>query len=238
MFRLTRAIAVTMLSLAALLGMNVAAGQVAEGVIQTLDRTQVHSRAAVIEMDFAGLEDTDFLDTGIRAESAFAACKLTALDGLFCLDGKTIRNFPDTSDPSDSSALIDCEDPALGLDDKKPDTCTGLTVDLTGAIWIAGKNKGKSHSLIQAVAKEEGACPSADWTPLAGDFCALEYATGRPLLVDINPVDGDVAAGFPFGAGIIGLEERKTIVFFPAPFGADPIEIASGKQELWRIASS
>ncbi|MGB5103791.1 MAG: hypothetical protein WBO04_10805 [Steroidobacteraceae bacterium] len=68
----------------------------------------------------------------------------------------------------------------------------------------------------------------------AGAYCAREIAPGRPVLVDINPVDGELGAEFPFGAGIVGLEERKTVVFFPDALDGQgnpvqPVTLASGK---------
>ncbi len=207
-----------------------------ELVIQTLDRVQVHSIDSVLEMEFSDPKRaTDFTNTGI-AGSAFRACKLTALDGLYCLDGQFIRNWPDTEDPSDFNTVIDCDDPGLNLDARTTEPCTGLTVDSSGSLWIAGKNKRRTHSLIKSVKKSgTGSCPPG-FVPLTqSNYCADEVATGRPLLVDINSVDSEAAEEFPFGQGILGLEERKSAVFFPE--GGMPIVIASGKS-AWNLVGN
>jgi hypothetical protein len=130
----------------------------------------------------------------------------------------------------------------LDLDTKKDNTCTGFTVDLEGNIWLAGKNKGKTHSLIKLVA-HDGTCPAAPFDGAVelgmlsayGDYCAYEVATGRPLLVDLAPIDGETAKQFmlpgyeaPLKA-IIGLEQRKSVVAFLE--NGDVVEIASGKSD-------
>ncbi len=205
---------------------------------QTLDRVDAFNSTAVLEMAFDDVNRTkDFINLGIVGTN-FSTCKLTATDGIFCLAGKLIRNWPHTEDPLTFVDRLSCNDPALGLDTKKADTCTGMTVDLSGAIWLAGK-KASTHSLIKVIAKAAAAaCPSG-WAVLSGSlYCAKEFYAGRPLLVDIDPIDGDVGAAFKpcpscaVQSGILGLEERKTAVFFPDPKPAStssPIVIASGK---------
>jgi DNA-binding beta-propeller fold protein YncE len=209
--------------------------QAVEITRQTLDRVDAFNATAVLEMAFDDVNRTkDFINLGI-AGTNFSTCKLTAIDGIFCLAGKVVRNWPDTEDPLTFVDRLSCNDPALGLDTKKIDTCTGMTVDLSGAIWLAGK-KSSTHSLIKVVGKAAAAaCPSG-WTVLSGSlYCAKEFYAGRPLLVDIDPIDGDVGAAFKpcpscaVQSGILGLEERKTAVFFPDPKTSSPIVIASGK---------
>src|SRR3546814_4169908 len=99
--------------------------------------------------------------------SSFSDCKLTATDGVFCLDGKVLRHWRNTRDALTFVDELSCDDPALGLDTKKSNTCTGMTVDLSGAIWLAGK-KANSHSLIKVVARG-AACPDNSWVALAGN---------------------------------------------------------------------
>ena len=194
-------------------------------VDQVLDSTFVHGPDKAAELVFND-PDRQYEYLGI-AGTDFRTCKLTALDGLYCLDYKTLRSWPHPSTSSESLDIVDCEDPVLGLDAKKDNTCTGFTVDLDGAIWIAGKNKGKSHSLIKLV-EHDGSCPPAPFVGAPelgvltsnGDYCAYEFATGRPLLVDLEPVDGTVAEQFSLPGypaplqAILGLEERKTAVAF------------------------
>src|SRR6188768_1063307 len=83
---------------------------------QTLDRIDAFNATKVLEMQFDDPDRTsDFIDLGITG-TALTACKLTALDGLFCLDGKTIRLWPDTDEPGTSTNEFSCADSALGLD--------------------------------------------------------------------------------------------------------------------------
>ena len=211
-----------------LVSVNVLAAEV---VFQALDSVKTNSKTAVLDMAFDDpRRSVDFVNSGISGAD-FKACQLTAIDGLYCLDGDTVRHWPNSEDPATFSTVINCAEPELNLDTKKANACTGMTVDLTGAIWLAGKNKGKTHSLIKAVAEGDSCDTDAGFKLLsASGYCVKEVATGRPLLIDITPIDGDFGATFPHGPGILGLEERKTAVFFPES-GA-PIELASGKRDF------
>jgi len=250
-----------------LFGTAVTAANSQTTVNQLLDSTFMHGQQNAAEMAFNDATqrnpDPEYFDLGITGTD-LRACKLTALNGLFCLDGKIVRNWPNPSKTVDvdgtevvpSFDVLDCEDPVLGLDTKKADTCTGLTVDLKGNIWLAGKNKGKTHSLIKlvpsippAIPAEDPTCPAA---PFAGattlgvlssndGLCGYEVATGRPLLVDIAPIDGDVAdefslPGYPAPlTATLGLEQRKTAVAFLA--NGEAVEISSGKRDWGLIGS-
>lgn len=214
---------------------------------QVLERVEVFNKTSVLDMAFDEVgRSRDFSVLVNTAQASYSACTLTAASGRWCLDGKTVVNWPDATKESEVFEVIKCEDPALGLDTRKADTCTGFTIDSKGAIYLAGKNKGKTHSLIKIVKKIDGLCPTDGFfTPLAlsTDYCAVELATGRPLLVDINTVDTDAAERFNAdcngcaarGKGTLGLEERKTAVFFPDE-GA-PVTIASGKRD-WNLAGN
>ena len=209
-------------------------------VNQVLDSTFVNGREIAAELIFDS-PDTQYEYSGITGTN-IEACKLSALDGLYCLDAKLIRNWPQPTQSSNSATVVDCEDPVLDLDTKKDNTCTGLTVDLEGNIWIAGKNKGKSHSLIKLVPYDSG-CPAAPYEGALelgkltsyGDYCAYEFATGRPLLIDLAPIGGDMAENFALPGhaaplkAVIGLEERKTVVAFLE--SGEVVEIASGKSD-------
>lgn len=243
-FRIRKYAVLSAVALFASLGVTGAWGQ-ARITRQTLDRVDAFNSTAVLEMAFDDVDRTkDFINLGIVGTN-FSTCKLTATDGIFCLAGKVIRNWPDTEDPMTFVDRLSCNDPALGLDTKKIDTCTGMTVDLSGAIWLAGK-KASTHSLIKVIAKTAAAaCPNG-WKVLSGSlYCAKELYAGRPLLVDIDPIDGDVGAAFrpcpscAVQSGVLGLEERKTAVFFPDPKPAgtsSPIVIASGKS--WNLVGN
>lgn len=211
-----------------LLGCSTAWGQ--GGTVQTLDRVDVNSRTNVLEMDFADpARMDDFFNTGVSG-SDFRACKLTALDGLYCLDGKVVKRWPTTfDDPNVSSddpqTIIDCTDSALKLDTRKADTCTALTVDLSGTIWLAGKNKKGPTFVLNRITKD---CTSG--VVLSGGvYCSEVIASDKPLLVDLNAIDGDVAEAFPLGRGVLYLEARKTAVFQPDD-GSSSTVIASGRK--------
>lgn len=224
-------------------------GQGTVETVQTLDRVDVNSRTNVLEMEFSDPNRlSDFIDTGVNGTD-FRACKLTALDGLYCLDGKVVKRWPTTFDDpmvssDDPETIIDCEDNALALDTRKDDTCTALTVDLSGTIWLAGKNKkGPTFVLNRIVKQQPGGCASGvELTPPEANgevFCSEVVDSDKPLLVDLNAVDGDVAEAFPLAVdvgGVLYLEERKTAVFQRGDL-SDAITIASGRKG-WGLAGN
>jgi hypothetical protein len=215
--------------------------------------------SAVLEMGFGDPvpsvtpDPPRFRQFDVRT-STIVACQRGLDQGLYCLDGPRVRYWPDTDDVQTVGTsrvipefdLFSCEDPALNLDRRKPNPCTSLTVDFDGAIWLAGR-KANSHSMIK-VKRKTGASCDANWAELATPvqvapdpapavpkFCAREITPGRPVLVDINPVDGEVAGGFPYGRGILGLEERKTVAFFPlSNVPVDAVPLGSGKTD-WAL---
>src|SRR5262245_24428122 len=193
-----------------------------QGIIitrQILDRVEAFNATTVLEMPFDDANRTqDFFNTGI-AGTSLLACKLTAIDGLFCLDGKTVKRWPNVENPGTFVNEISCTDTALGLDGKKTN-CTGMTVSQAGDIYIAG-SKGNTFSLVKVIAKPNAGC-AAGWNLLAGgQYCAQSQYAGRPQLIDVDPIDGEAAAAFKpcptcaAQAGVLGLEEKKTVTFFP-----------------------
>jgi hypothetical protein len=180
--------------------------------------------------------------------TAFTACQNTSTRGLYCLDGNTVRHWPNPEKapplaPVDGRELFNCSNAVFAFD--RDNVCTALTVDLGGNLWVAGKKKSK-FSLFKVV---PGACPSTPantsasrwvaFTTSAGSFCAREYATGRPLLIDLTVVDGDVAAAFPYSlgdGGVIGVEERKEVTFFPDAPQATPVLLGGGK--AWGLSGN
>jgi hypothetical protein len=200
---------------------------------QILDRVMVFSPTGVINLATGNtLRPPDFTDLEISGTS-FSTCSLTAVTGLYCLDGKSLRNWVNPTSINLGVEVLNCADPALKLDNK-PDACTGMTVDQAGAIWLAGKKKN-THSVIKVV-KKGAACPSGAWATLAGgQLCALEFYSGRPSLIDITPIDGDAAEVFRAcpgcqpQTGVLGMEERKHAVFFPDPKAAAPITVVSSR---------
>ena len=216
----------------------------AQAVEQVLDSVDAFgfdtsNAPAVLEMGFR--EPPDFKRLAIGSAAGLVACQRAADQGLYCIDGNSLRLWPSTdvlvpaAPPATGEVipdvdLINCRDPALGFDQnpKKPSPCTGMTVDLNGAIWLAGR-KANSHSLGKVI--ESSGSPGQEcaegWTLLnrvaqdppntidtpAGQpqyvprFCAREYAPGRPVLVDVTAVDGSVADNY-IAPGILGLEAR------------------------------
>jgi hypothetical protein len=164
---------------------------------------------------------------------AFTACQLAPLGGLTCLDGGlNIRNWPNpTKAPEASSTLFSCANPALGFSTSKPPICTGLAVEQSGAVWLAGANKANSYSLIRVTASP-GQCPAGTVPLQNAAYCAQTYATGRPLLQEISEVDGDFGKAFPLGPGTTGVEGQTAIVFFPRSSPGTAYVIASGKSQL------
>src|SRR6185503_15475597 len=214
---------------------TVAGAQQSEGAHQTLDRVDSFNATSVLEMQFHDPDRTqDFINLGITGTS-ITACKLTALDGLFCLDGKIIRHWPNTDEPGTSINEFSCGDSALQLASTNP--CTSMTVGLSGAIYLAGR-KTNSNNLIKVVAKPSGGCPSGTTSFAGGRYCQQVLYAGTPQLVDIDPIDGDVGAAFKpcpsctVQPGILGLSDKKSVVFFPNPKPSAstlPIEIANSQ---------
>ncbi len=215
-------------------------------VNQTLDTVQVFGASRVLERaDDRATPAVDYayLDTGLAGD-ALSAAQLTATRGLFALDGNLVVQWPDTEDPASRRQLFSCAQ-VPGLDDRQAQACTGLTADLTGSVlWLAGRNKGRTFNLVKVTQSTAGQdCPTA-WQPIAATgYFACTWVTGRPLLVDITVIDGTAAealnrgctaATCARGPGILGLEERRRVVFYPtAPGSTVPVgqlvEIASGK---------
>ena len=231
--RLARSASILCISLVT----TVAWAQQSEGAHQTLDRVDSFNATSVLEMQFHDPDRTqDFINLGIVGTSV-TACKLTALDGLFCLDGKIIRHWPDTDAPGTSINEFSCADSALQLASTNP--CTSMTVGLSGAIYLAGR-KTNSNNLLKVFAKPSAGCPTGSTSFAGGRYCAQVLYAGTAQLIDLEPIDGDVGAAFkPCPAcavqrGILGLGDNKAVVFFPDPKPTAttlPIEIAS-KQAL------
>ena len=187
----------------------------------------------VLDMPFEDRDRTQgYLETGISG-SDFKACSLTGLDGLFCIDGRVVRNWPSPARPDDYVDLFSCEDSALGFDTRREPVCTALTVPLDGSIWLAGKDRrGPTFKLTRNVPPVDGVCPPGTTGLQGGLYCTEEVDRDKPLILDLSSVDGDVGANFPLAGGqggVLYIQDRKTAVFQPAN-GSTAIEIASGKQ--------
>ena len=198
--------------------------------VQTLDSVSVSSSAPnkALEMGFDDplVRNPDFKAYAAASTSGgFKSCQKTSSRGLFCLDGKVVKNWSNLADTS-AETLFSCEDAALGLD-KRSDTCTSLSVNLAGEIWLAGK-EGSAYTLIKVVRKPDAGCATGfSGLTASPNYCFRKAYRGRPLLLDIQAIDGEFADRFTYGAGVLGLERREDLVFFPDAIGGTPVLIAN-----------
>jgi hypothetical protein len=218
---------------------------------QRLDRVDVVSLQRAFEVSinqdlatkpWVSTEYPAVVNTSVPGTS-FTACQNTATRGLYCLDGNKVRRWPNPEkttglDPAvDGVELFNCSNAAFALDSGA--TCTALAVDLGGHLWLAGKKKSK-FSLFRVV---EGDCPKgagneatkfSKWTAVNSRYCAREFASGRPLLIDLTTIEGDVAASFPYSeGGVLGVEERREVTFFKDTAQAPPVVVGSGT--VWKL---
>jgi hypothetical protein len=173
------------------------------------------------------------------AASPSMICTRGANRDMACIDGEFVRSWtPDsTGIPSNvppahaPSTLFSCRDPNLKLDTKKPNACTAIAVDPAGNLWL-GARRANSHSVYKIVAVPDGAACPANFNKLSAsinntysseaDYCFAEFTYGRPPLVDMYYVGGDVGLSFDGpgaldGPGLLIMEERKTVSFVPDP---------------------
>lgn len=232
----------------ALLGCMVLPGTAGADTQQVLDRVAGFSPTGARQMAFdvprqERTQDSIQYFATPRSATGFVACQLTGRGGLACLDGREVRYWPNAAkSPETSEPLFSCEDPLLGLDTKRgAQTCSGLAVDLSGAVWVSGKKPNNSYSLIKALpaipppegSGEAATCPAGSTLLGLGKYCRVnsEFASGRPLLQEITPVDGDLGDEFKYKKGVAGVELRSSIVYFTDP-KSSPKVIASGKSTL------
>lgn len=196
---------------------------------QTLDQVDAFDSNLVLDMAFEdpispepGVQDS--VDLGVAGGGGIAACKI-APRGLYCLAIVTpqtgtpyqvVRFWEDPkARPAESEDLLRCDDSSLGLHAKPgvAGPCIGLTVDLSGAVWVTGSKDGLVYSLLKI--DEEPSVPDCDlapWTrlhwPATTGLCAAQFASGAGVLSDLDAVDGQEVAGntvWPFGPGILGI---------------------------------
>ncbi len=206
---------------------------------QTLDQVDAFDTQAVLDMAFDDPNaPADYADLGIDGTN-LAACKLGA-KGLYCLETngqgqQVVRRWKDPGKPLEFVDLLRCDDASLGLAGSRP--CSGLTFDLSGAVWVSGIKTNAAYSLVKVVPKASLAgCPgNGDWTVLASNaaLCAREFATGNGVLSDLDAVDGEAGAAFDnLGTGILAIENNAAVSFFNLNVpGAPPISFGS-----WNLA--
>lgn len=239
-------------SILCLIGIHGAmATAVAANLAQTLDSVDAYAPGAALKMRF----DDSRRDRYATGSEAFAvgvqpaagrsllSCVRAPNRDLVCLEGALVRSWSDAEEavpareaPRD---LFSCTDDRLGLI-TRGNPCTAVAVDPSGAIWLAGRNRKSSFSLLKVVpvpnTSDADTCPAPYGQFLklrsslgnlaqgsaVSDYCVAEYATGRPALEDISYVGGDVGAAFVGpdgvrGPGVLLMEQRLTVSFVPDP---------------------
>jgi len=126
---------------------------------QTLDQVDAFSAFKVLEMAFDRQDPPtlpDFSEPDLGSPAGIAACKL-ASSGLYCLatngsGSQVVRQWALPLAVTNGTPPVDrfsCADSALGLNGGP---CTGMTVDVSGAIWVSGKKTGTTnYRLIKLV---------------------------------------------------------------------------------------
>jgi hypothetical protein len=186
---------------------------------QVLDRLYSFSTGVVLDVKFGniGSNDPPVSNLGLSVPGVsslnFATCAVTAVSGLYCLDGQVLRRWPNDQQPATPEKVLDCT-MHLGVTIAKGDGCVAMTVDQKGQIWLSVK-KRNSHSVYKVVRNGSSPCSTANPCTVSEPF------VGRPPIVDLVPVEGELAKHFALcpdsdaPCGVIGIEERKNAVFFP-----------------------
>jgi hypothetical protein len=237
---------------------------------QTLDQVNANDANVVLDMAFSDpsapeASVPDFTDLGVNGGGGISSCKISPR-GLYCLATVTPA-LPDTpyqvvrywedpkARPSEFSDLLRC-DSVLGLQVKTgvPGPCTGLTVDLAGAIWVTGSADGKNYALIKVVqASLLTSCSNSDplWKPLTWPsgttLCRAVYATGPGVLSDIDTVDTEeiiASASWPYDAVILGVRNNVSgggglasdVVMFDREEPASPLATPKVIFPSWGLA--
>ena len=224
-------------------GITTASAQAVTAPTQTLDRVITYTPSTALNMAFNDPDRPQDFTNLLLPGTNRSTCTLTPTGGLYCLDGQIVRNWPKPTEPTSVTDLFNCGDAWIGLDNRKGDACSSMTVNKSGVIWLAGK-KNNAHNVVRVVAKLPAAsCPAGNYTSNpAGTYCAKLFYSGRPVLVDLAPIDADVAANFrpvpnsaPQG-GVLGIEEKKNAVFFPDPLAPQPITVVSSRD--WGLSGN
>ncbi|MDH3531719.1 MAG: hypothetical protein OEO82_02255 [Gammaproteobacteria bacterium] len=210
----------------------------AQSILQVLDTVTVTGK------DFAiGLNENEppGFDELVNDPAAnFVDCESNTATGLICLDGDDVRIWPNLSNPTTSSVLFNCGNPALPFNTRRDNGCTAVARDLAGNIYLGGRLNGTANVVIKVFEDPEpdvptngSACgtstPFVDMTDGTNYLCFDELATGRPRVEDIDVLEGD-------DKRLLVLEEKKTALvysnFEPDPGATQVDELASGKNDF------
>lgn len=245
----TRRVAAAIVCFAGAIGvLSAAHGATTEYSTQKLDRIDIASTSVAANVgrdtDLAAQPWETSTYVGVLG-SNLNACQNTAAGGMYCLEGGSVKKWesPAKIVAGDGVELFSCANTQLGLD--RGGLCTALAVDVAGNIWIAGK-RNNAFSLFKVTKRTcpsnvSGAPPYRQITPA---FCAQEFASGRPILIDLTVIEGDAADGFPLNTaaapfatgGVLAVEAKKEVTYFKDVAGAPPVSIAAGK--AWGLAGS
>jgi hypothetical protein len=197
---------------------------------QTLDRVNVYNQSNVLDMQFNNpARPFDFAALGITPVAGFKSCQLTATQGLYCLDGKQVRYWAKPTQAAGvGTRLLNCNDPALGLDGASAQTCTGMTVGMPGVIWLTGKQAGAAAYRVIRIARRVGTTCPAGQSALADPYCAQVFATSSRPVSDLSAIDGDVGAAFvgpgeTGGHGVVGITATTGIALPGGPVGGSTL---------------
>jgi hypothetical protein len=229
---------------------NAAAQAITTDPVQVLDRVTVTGRDFALDLqanDPDRIDDFSVLLEGsaLPAGTNLVDCTVSVADGLFCIDRKNVVNWSSMDDASSASIVFTCENAALGLDEKKDNTCTALARNAQKEIFLGGKQNGKSNlvATIRAATADEHAAMQClgvyDYFTDAGNgLCFAPLADGRPLIQDMDVIEGDLALEFAGEEVLLVLEERKTLLKYSSidpEFGPTVTAvIASGKND-WNL---
>ena len=218
------------------------------GPQQVLERLAVFNSGAVLEMsvDGSGITSPDFSDYGVTAATGFTACQLHPTRGLYCLDGREVRRWPDPTLGGVGAVEFSCANPSLPIDVALSDVCSTMTVAPDASVWISGR-RGTTFRLIKLVPRRaDGSCPEgvaiADHAGVSSAYCFRQYASGQPRMLRLLAVERSEAAAFDPGTGVpangvLSLHANGAAKFFSSTPGATPRVLVSGRT-AWRAGAN
>jgi len=208
------------------------------GPQQTLERLAVFNSGAVLEMsvDGSGITSPDFTDYGVTAANSFTACQLHPTRGLYCLDGREVRRWPDPTLGGVGAVEFSCANPSLPIDVARSDVCSTMTVAPDASVWISGR-RGTTFKLIKLVPRrDDGSCPEgvpiADHAGVPSAYCFRQYSGGQRQMLRLRVVERSEATEFDPGTGVpakgvLALDLTGAVKFYRTP-GATPRVLVTG----------
>lgn len=217
------------------------------GPQQILERLAVFNGGAVLEMsvDGSGLTSPDFSNYGVAAATGFSACELHPSRGLYCLDGREVRRWPDPTLGGVGSVEFSCANPSLPIDVARADVCSTMTVAPDGSVWISGR-RGTTFRLIKLVPRRaDGSCPEgapiSDHAGVPAAYCFRQYSSGQRQMLRLRVVERSEAVGFDSGTGepangVLALDVNGAAKFYRNA-GASPRVLVAGRS-AWGVGGN